>query len=300
MMSAVFLDYDQAALDREYDNIKKVAEVATITAAWDDRGAEARRHLSCDLDLAYGDQARQTLDIFPTAKQGAPVLAFIHGGYWHRRDKSVGHFLAPAYVASEIHFVSIGYRLCPAVTLAEIVADIGQALAWLALKAPEFGGDPSRLYLAGHSAGGHLTALMCGPAGRPDLLAGGCSISGLHDLRPIRLSFLNQVLNLDPAAVAAYSPLARLQAAPEPLPDLPPLVLAVGDQEGPEYLRQRDDLAVALRARRRPALAVDVTDGNHFTALTAFADPTHPLAEAMLRLIFAPPPRVTAGVPVSS
>ena len=76
MMSAVFLDYDQAALDREYDNMKKVAEVATITAAWDDRGAEARRHLSCDLDLPYGDQARQTLDIFPTAKQGAPVLAF--------------------------------------------------------------------------------------------------------------------------------------------------------------------------------------------------------------------------------
>ena len=108
------------------------------------------------------------------------------------------------------------------------------------------------------------------------------------------------MLNLDPAAVAAHSPLARLQAAPEPLPDLPPLVLAVADQEGPEYLRQRDDLAAALRARRRPALAVDVTDGNHFTALTAFADPTHPLAEAMLRLIFAPPPRVTAGAPVSS
>ena len=100
--------------------------------------------------------------------------------------------------------------------------------------------------------------------------------------------------------MAAHSPLARLQAAPEPLPDLPPLVLAVGDQEGPEYLRQRDDLAAALRARRRPALAVDVTDGNHFTALTAFADPTHPLAEAMLRLIFAPPPRVAAGAPVSS
>ena len=83
--------------------------------------------------------------------------------------------------------------------------------------------------------------------------------------------------------------------APEPLPELPPLVLAVGDREGPEYLRQRDEMAAALRARRRPALAVDVADGNHFTALTAFADPTHPLAEAMLRLIFAPPPRVTAG-----
>mgnify|MGYP001159942956 FL=1 len=287
----VFNGYDQAGLDRAYNNSAKVPNVGDITDGWAKRSAEAVKYLSCDLDVAYGPHPRQCLDVFPTAKRGAPVLVFIHGGYWHSRDKSLVHFLAPLYVAAEVNFVAIGYRLCPEVSVADIVADIAAGLRWLASAAVDFGGDPARIFVAGHSAGGHLAATMCGPKGVPELLAGGCSISGLHDLVPIQHSYLNETLAMDPATARDLSPIQHLlDAGPAPL-NLPPQVFAVGDQEGPEYLRQRDDIVAALRAANQPVLTVELADRDHFTALSAAAEPAHPLAEAILRLIFAPPPR---------
>ena len=287
----VFKDYDQAALDREYNNSAKVANVVQITDEWAVRSAEAVKYLSCDLDIAYGSHPRQRLDIFPTAKRGAPTLVFIHGGYWHSRDKSLVHFLAPLYVAAEVNFVAIGYRLCPEVSISEIIADITTGLRWLSSAVVDFEGDPTRIFVAGHSAGGHLAASMCGPNGVPDMVAGGCSISGLHDLEPIEKTYLNQTLGLDGMMAKAISPLHQMYDGDLPGLKLPPQVFAVGGLEGPEYLRQRDDMVAALRALNQPVLTVDLADRDHFTALSAAAEPSHPLAEAILRLIFAPPPR---------
>lgn len=286
---AVFGEYDQAGLDREYDNRAKVADAAEQISAWEAGGAEARAQLSCDLDITYGPQDRQKLDIFPTAKRGAPTLAFIHGGYWHRNDKSHAHFLAPGFVAAEVNFVALGYRLCPEVTVADIVEDIRAGLIWTAENADQFGGDGREVYVAGHSAGGHLAAMMCGPDGvGKSVVKGGCSISGLHDLEAIRMTYLNDQLHMDQEMAHRLSPIALAEEMSVAKGELPPLMLTVGGDEGPEYLRQRDQLGERLREKGQPVDIVDVPGHNHFTILSAFGNPTHPLGEAMLRLIFAP------------
>lgn len=284
----VFQSYDQAGLDAQYDNRRKVPESAVIAERWMAAGAEARSLLSCDLDRGYGTHPRQAVDVFPAARGDAPILAFVHGGYWHSRDRTLVHFLAPTYVAADVTFVSVGYRLCPEVTMAEVADDVRAALRWIHAAAAGLGGDRRRLFVAGHSAGGHLAALMAGPAGVPDLLRGACSVSGLHDLEPIRLSYLNAQLHLRAGDVAALGPLALARGLASGERRLPPLIATVGADEGPEYLRQRDQLVDALRAARQPVESVDVPGGNHFTALEAFGDPHHALCQAMLRLILAP------------
>ena len=285
---SVFASYDQAALDAEYNNRAKVPDTPAIAERWMALGAEARAQLSCDLDIAYGPHARHRLDVFPAARPDAPVLAFIHGGYWHSRDKSLVHFLAPTFVAADVCFVSIGYRLCPEVTVADIVADVTAAIDFIHGNGARIGGRVDRLHVAGHSAGGHLAAMLCGPSGRPGILRGGCSVSGLHDLEPIRLSYLNAELHLQEADVPGLSPTVLAQGLVKGAVSLPPLIATVGMEEGPEYLRQRDALVAALHAAGQPALSVDVPGGNHFTALEAFGDPHHELCQAMLRQILAP------------
>ncbi|NQW08899.1 MAG: alpha/beta hydrolase [Alphaproteobacteria bacterium] len=284
----VFGGYGQDDLDAQYDNRRKVPEAGAISDRWLALGAEARGQLSCDLDLPYGTHERQRLDVFPAARRDAPILAFIHGGYWHMRDRTLVHFLAPTFVAADITFVSVGYRLCPEVQVADVVADVRAAVGWLHDHAADIGGSANKLYVAGHSAGGHLAAMLCGPAGHPDKIKGGCSVSGLHDLEPIRLCYLNEQLHLQPDDVPKLSPIALAQGLRAETGTLPPLIATVGGDEGPEYLRQRDDLVAALRAARQPAESLDLPGRNHFTALEAFGDPHHPLCLAMLRLILAP------------
>ncbi|MEQ8334896.1 alpha/beta hydrolase [Nisaea sp.] len=285
----LFNSYDRAGLDREYDNRSKVANSAEISARWEAEGVAVRKQFSADLDQPYGEHPRQRVDIFPAAKRDAPVLIFIHGGYWHMRDKSIAHFLAPTFIAADINFVSVGYRLCPEVTIADIADDIRAAISWVGTNATNFGGNPGQLYLAGHSAGGHLSALMGGPAGVPQgTFKGICSISGLHDLEPIRLCYLNDALSLSEKDATALSPIRLVRDAAAAGMRLPPHLLTVGSLEGPEYLRQRDELAAALREKRQPVECVDLPDRDHFTALEAFGDPHHPLCLAMLRLILAP------------
>jgi arylformamidase len=286
---AIFAGYDRAGLDREYDNRAKVADAGAISERWLVNGKAARASMSCSLDVPYGRHERHKLDIFPVSKPGAPILAFVHGGYWHMRDKTLVHFIAPFYVAAGINFISIGYRLCPEVGIGDVVEDVRNALGWAHGHAADFGGNAEQLYVAGHSAGGHLAAMMCGPSGMaPGMLKGGCSISGLHDLEPIQLCYLNDLLGLDEATARTLSPIALAQALQPGAADLPPLILTVGGDEGAEYLRQRDALAVALRLARQPVSIVENPGTNHFSACEAFCDPAHPLSDAMLRLILAP------------
>lgn len=231
--------HDPQWLDAQYNNRARIPEHAQIFARWAQDSALARERFSPALDLAYGASAAETLDVFPARQPGAPVLVFIHGGWWRSLDKADHSFVAPAFVEAGACVVVPNYALCPAVTIETITLQMVRALAWTRRHVAAHGGDPGRIVVAGHSAGGHLTAMMLScrwpqvAADLPaDLVNAGLSISGVFDLEPIRHTpFLQADLRLTPQAVARLSP------AYFPPPDRP-LLATVGAQESEEFLRQ--------------------------------------------------------------
>ena len=284
MALPIFRHYDREALDREYDNRKKVANSAALLARGARESETTRGKLECRLDVDYGPHAGERLDVFPasTGAGQAPVQIFIHGGYWQRLDKSDFSYVARGFTPAGATTVVINYALMPSVTLDELVHQCRAAVAWVHEHAGSFGGDPGRIFVSGHSAGGHLTAMVMATdwtrfGVSADAVKGGCAISGLYDLEPIRLCYLNDVLRLTPDDVQHSSPVRLLP------PRAGRLLLAVGELEGPEYHRQTDDLAAAWR---RGGLSVDVLDmagHDHFTIVDQLGDPGSELSRAVHR-----------------
>jgi arylformamidase len=274
MISRVYRGMDQAALDAAYNNTTAVADSARWIVEWERRStalaAEHPRHL----DLRYGPRERNRVDFFPAPRTGAPVLVFIHGGYWQMRAKEIFRFLASGPLAHGISFANVGYTLAPAATLREIVEEVLSAITWIAENAEAYGADPKRLYVSGWSAGGHLTAMSLG---HPEV-RGGLAISGIFDLEPIRLSYLNQKLSLDRADIEPLSPLANLPASS------PPLLIAYGTGELSELQRQSREYAAARMAAGLPGRLAALEGHNHFSILEELANPEGALTALVRQL----------------
>ena len=281
MATPVFRTYDRAALDAEYNNRLKVKDAIEWMARGGAESARARAELPLRFDVSYGTHAAERLDVFPAAKPGpAPVHVFVHGGYWQRMDKAdfsyVVRGLRPAGAAT----VVIDYGLMPSIDLDELVRQCRAAVAWVHRHASEWGGDPARITISGHSAGGHLVAMLLATDwttfGVPgDVVKAGCAISGLYDLEPIRLCYLNDVLALTPEVARRNSPVHLASVRPTPL------ILAVGGAEGAEYHRQTDDLAAAWRAQSVPIEVMDLAGHDHFSIVAEMDSPFSPLARAI-------------------
>lgn len=279
--------HDPAWLDAQYNNRARVPEAPLHLARWADASRAAREGSpSARLDVAYGEAPGETLDIFPAAAPGAPVLVFIHGGYWRSLAKSDFSFVAPSFVAAGATVVVVEYALCPAVTMEHIALQCARAVAWVWQHAPEFGGDPSRIAVAGHSAGGHLAAMLLScrwpelaPGLPPQVLAGALSISGLFDLEPLRHTpFLQPDLQLTPASVARLSPAFFRR------PRQGVLYTVAGGSESEEFLRQNR----LIRDQWGPT-AVPVCEtlpgADHFSILANLVDPAGRLHDLGLRLL---------------
>jgi len=276
---------DPAFLSREYNNRELFPDHPRHFARWQEASARARSTMTCTLDRAYGSSAGETLDIFPARKGDGSALMFIHGGYWRSLDKKDFSFLAPAWVDAGVSLVVVNYSLAPAVTMERIVQQMLAASAWLYRHAEEYGMDEERLFVSGHSAGGHLAAMMLAALWPvydrslpKDLYKGALAVSGVYDLRPlVQVDWLQGDLRLDEATALKLSP-AFLPPATRA-----PLALAVGGLESSEFKRQN-----ALLAQRwKPVLARDVPmpGRDHFTVIDGLADRANPLFAATRRMM---------------
>ena len=285
MPASIFRGYDRAALDREYDNRKKVVDAPAWLTRFAEASGETRVEMPCRLDVAYGPAPGERLDVFPAERATpAPIHVFIHGGYWQWLDKKDFSYVARAFVPAGITTVVINYGLIPAVTMAELVRQCRASIAWVVRHASSFGGDAGRVTVSGHSAGGHLVAMLMATdwtaAGLPaDTVKVGVGISGLYDLEPIRLCYLNDVLQLSPAEARAHSPILL---APK---HAGRLVLPLGAREGPEYLRQSQEMAAAWRAHGGRAEVHEMADHDHFSIVWELNDRESALARLVRGLV---------------
>ena len=266
---------DRAQLDVAYNNSAAVPERDAIVADWAARSAKVRRENAARLDLAYGDTRRERLDLFLAIDPKAPTLAFIHGGYWQMNDKENFAFFAEGLLPLGINLAVIEYTLAPAARLDRIVSEVRRSVRWLAEHLGEYGADPNRLYVAGHSAGGHLTAMTMPLAE----VCGGIAISGIYDLEPIRLNYLNEKLALDTTEAERNSPVRHL---PETAGEL---LVAYGSRELPELCRQSIEYARAWTERGLPGHLLPVEGADHFTILDALAQPEGVLTRALLGML---------------
>jgi arylformamidase len=285
--------YDPAWLEGMYNNLARVKDHPAYFERWTRESAAVRDALSGRIDVKYGEGPNETLDVFPAPIPDAPVLVFLHGGYWRAMDKSQHSFIARAFNDRGICVVQPNYALCPGpadqpVTVPGILLQMVRALEWTWRHIAAYGGDPSRITAAGHSAGGHMAAalLACDwKAVSPDLPAqlvrNALSISGLYDLRPLqRTPFLENVLKLTDADALRTSP------ALWPAPLRGQLYAVAGGEESAEFIRHNAMIREAWGHNAVPVCEV-LAGLNHFGVVDALADPTHRLHRHAVQLLEA-------------
>ena len=281
-MATVFGSYDQGSLDEQYDNRAKVgAKLKDYLSFYATQSLLTRATLPASLNVSYGPSGPETLDIFPGEGDGPlPVQLFIHGGYWKALDAKDFSYVARAFQSRGILTLVLNYGFLPGISMAELVAQCARAVVWTYRNITEFGGDPERIFISGHSAGGHLAAMMLMTDWQSlsvpqDVIKGAVGISGLYDLEPVKLCFINEDLKLTADDVARFSPVCHAPGTKAPL------LLTVGAEEGPEYLRQSADLAAAWSAAGIHSRSTPMEGHNHFSIIEELNDPGSALAQLM-------------------
>jgi arylformamidase len=275
-------------LDQQYNARAAIPDHPDIFARWRADSRMVRDDLRCEQDYYFGPSPAESLDLYPARKSNAPLLVFIHGGYWRSLDKQDFSFLAPAFVRAGVAVAMPNYGLAPVTSIESMVRQMLRALAWLYRHAAELGIDQRRIVVAGHSAGAHLAAMMLAanwPLWASDLprklLRGAVCISGIYDLLPlVRAPFLQQDLALDEQSARHVSPINYR-------PDLAcPMITAVGADESPEFKRQ----TCLIRDVWPHCFQQDVPlpGRHHLASVEALGKFDHPLFDATLRLLGDP------------
>jgi arylformamidase len=276
---------DAAYYEARYNNRAAVPEFQSHFDRWGQASAQARRDLDVELDVPYGDDRMETMDIFRPEGEARALLMFIHGGYWRSLDKKDHSFVAAPFVKAGAAVAAINYSLCPAVKVEDIVIQCLKAGAWLYRNAAEVGAPRNRIFVAGHSAGGHLAA-MCLAAqwprysrGLPEkVMQGGMPISGIYDLTEISLTpSVNADIRLNEPGAIKVSPAFMPPATKAPVH------LVVGGNEIDGFRYQQD-----LLAQKWSNVVADniVSPGdNHFTILDSFSNPGNNVCKAALRMM---------------
>lgn len=274
-----------AFFEREYNARASIRDHAQIFARWAEQGAAARELRACETNLQYGELDVERLDIFHAHQSDAPLLVFIHGGYWRSLDKSDFSWVAPPLLQHGVAVALTNYGLAPQASVEDIVRQQLKALSWLYHNAQRLRFNPNRIVVAGHSAGAHLTAMMMAALWQQfdstlpsSLVKAGLAISGLFDLRPlVRAPFVNADLKLDVKRARALSPIDMPSATSAAL------ITAVGALESSEFKRQSAEFGAAWS--QNLVRHLELPHANHLTVCDELANPGSPLFDAMLELI---------------
>jgi len=283
----VWLDMDQRELDDAYDQAvwapnrehialrRRLASERTIARI----GAPER--------MAYGPTEIEKLDIYKTKRPNAPIMLFIHGGAWKSGAAKDSAYMSEMYLAAGAHFVIPDFVLVQNAggNLMTMADQVRRAVAWVYKNAASFGGDPSRLYVSGHSSGGHLGGCVVTTDWQkefglpPDIVKGAVLISGMYDLKAVRLSKRSKYVNFDDATEEALSAQRRLDKINMPL------VVAHGTLETPEFQRQSREFAAALKAAGKPVEFFVGEGFNHFEMQETMANPFGLVGRPALKLM---------------
>ena len=285
MAETLYRGMDADELEFQYELRSKEADFDALVERWFRRSAEVRDGSEVELDLAYGPAERERLDLFRGAR-GGPVLLYIHGGYWQRGDKAMYSFVAEPFAAAGVNVAMVNYTLTPACRIGDVTTQMRRAVAWLWHNAERLEVDRRRLSVSGHSAGGHLTAMMMATDWRAqddalprDLVRCGIPISGIFELEPLVHTSINEGPRMDVEEARRESPLFM-----EPVTDAPQLVIA-GAAETDEFRRQSDAYCERFRTARRSMERYDVPDSNHFAELEGLAEPDSEVFRRVMALL---------------
>lgn len=270
----------------EFNNQNAVPDHYRVSQHWLDSSTYVRMHMICTTDISYGPHLREKLDVFPSSAPNAPVLIFVHGGWFQFLDKSSLSYVAGPYVQSGVTVVTISYPLTPAASIGEILDSVRRATLWVYDNIAEFGGDPGRISIAGHSAGGHLSFAMgtrdwTKDAGIPDVIKGCFPLSGLYDLGPVIETIYNAAIRVTPETADQWSPLLHMARAPQQL------IAAVGGDEISGFHWEHAAL-IAGMAERGFTMTSHVAPGrNHYTIVDEFCSAKTPLFQMVRAAIDA-------------
>jgi arylformamidase len=274
----------QEELDAQYNTMLGVADPAALFRKRQADSDAARRDLPHVDDLAYGPSLAERLDIYPADGSGpAPAAMFFHGGYWSAPQlvKGLYGWVAHGMRAHGIATVVVDYAPCPTVTIDEIVRQARAAVVWMHRHGAAYGCDPQRLYAYGHSAGGHLAAMLVSTDWQwayglpPTMLRGATAISGLFDLAPFPFTWLQPKLQLTGAEIARNSPI--LHAPPQGTN----LLLTLGGLESAEFHRQAQAYQEFLTLHGSAPEIMPIPGCTHNTVIDGLADPASPISVAI-------------------
>jgi len=283
----VWLDMDQATLDAAYDQTVWAPNRLQILGRFATNSELARGRLGPPRRFTYGPSEIEHLDVFVADRADAPVLVFIHGGAWREGLARNYAFLAEPFVRAGAHVAILDFTnvVDTSGDLRPMAAQARRAIAWLFENAGSFGGDPRRLFVSGHSSGGHLAGMVLttdwrGAYGLPgDIVRAGLCVSGMFDLEPVSLSSRREYVDFTPEVLEALSPQRHLDRL------ACPVVVAYGTLETPEFQRQSRDFAAAVAAAGLPVELIVGEGYNHFELIETLANPYGLMGRTALELM---------------